>query len=219
MLHIYLIPGMSAGQESFEALTVPQNCSTSVIPWVIPEPKEDLLTYTKRMLVPINPELPFVLVGVSFGGIIAQEALKIIKPKMVVLISTVKSHREKPNWMRWVYAARLHKLMPYYFAEYLTHKPPRVLPSYWQKRWEQYDYYLPMRDHQYLAWGVDQVLKWKGTEFIKGLPVVHIHGDRDHLFPIKYIKGATAVQGGPHVMILTHGKIVGNLLARIIQGF
>ena len=74
-LNVYLIPGMSAGRESFEALTLSDHCSATVIPWLLPKRKEPLIDYAKRMLVSIDTQAPFVLIGVSFGGIVAQEAL------------------------------------------------------------------------------------------------------------------------------------------------
>jgi pimeloyl-ACP methyl ester carboxylesterase len=217
-LNVYLIPGMSAGRESFEALTLPDHCSATVIPWLLPKRKEPLIDYAKRMLVSIDTQAPFVLIGVSFGGIVAQEALNFLTPKALILISTVKSDLEKPAWMRWAYKAQVHKLLPYYIAGHLAHKPLHMLPDLWQKRWKQYDYYLPMRHPEYLSWGVDQVLKWKGPSGNVEVPLFHIHGDSDDLFPLKNIKDAQVISGGPHIMILTHAKAVSKLLARICQG-
>lgn len=218
-LKVYLIPGMSAGKESFEALSLPNNCASEVLPWLIPKPNEALIDYAKRMLVQVDTASPFILLGVSFGGIIAQEALKFLKPQAVILISTVKSNAEKPKWMRWAYRLKIHRILPYYFAGQLSHKPLSMLPDHWQKRLKQYDYYLPMRAPEYLAWGIDQVLKWKGASFKSDVPIYHIHGDADHLFPIDHIKGAQVIKGGHHIMILTHGKAVSKLLARICQEF
>lgn len=218
-LKVYLIPGMSAGVESFEAINLPSNCASEVLPWLTPKPNEPLLNYAKRMLSEVDTSAPFVLLGVSFGGIIAQEALQFLKPKAVILISTVKSDAEKPRWMRWAYKTKLHKILPYYIAGHLAHKPLHMLPNQWQKRWRQYDYYLPMRSPEYLSWSVDQVLKWRGVSQELETPIFHIHGDADHLFPLKYINDALVVKGGPHIMILTHGKAVSKLLARICQEF
>jgi len=217
-LKVYLVPGMSAGAESFEALSLPSNCSAEFLPWLLPEPREDLTHYARRMLKKVDTASPFILLGVSFGGIIVQEALKFLKPKAIILISTVKSNAEKPKWMRWAYKAKIHRILPYYVAGHLSHRPLNMLPNLWQKRIKQYEYYLPMRAPEYLAWGVDQVLKWKGNSPGYNLPIYHIHGDADHLFPIEYIKDAQVVKGGPHIMILTHGKAVSKLLARICQG-
>ncbi len=218
-LKVYLIPGMSAGAESFEALSIPKNCTSEVLPWLVPKPQEALIDYAKRMLNPVDTTAPYILLGVSFGGIVAQEALHFLKPEALVLVSTVKSSAEKPKWMRWMSRTDMHKILPYYIAAHLSDKPWRMLPEHWHKRLKQYDYYLPMRDPIYLSWGVHQVLKWKGVTSNSDVPVVHIHGDSDDLFPLRHIKGAHVIKGGPHIMILTHGKAVSKLLARICQEF
>jgi hypothetical protein len=36
--------------------------------------------------------------------------------------------------------------------------------------------------------------------------VIHIHGDLDDVFPIKYINECTIVKGGTHIMILSKYK-------------
>ena len=218
-LKVYLIPGMSAGVESFEALSLPNNCCSEVLPWLIPEPNENLVEYAKRMLINVDTSAPFILLGVSFGGIIAQEALKFLKPKAVILISTVKSNNEKPKWMRWAYYTKIYRILPYYFARHVAQKPLHMLPDHWQKRWKQYDYYLPMRAPEYLSWSVEQVLKWHGDSIKCDIPVYHIHGDQDQLFPLEYIQDAQVIKGGPHIMILTHAKAVSKLLARICEQF
>jgi hypothetical protein len=47
---------------------------------------------------------------------------------------------------------------------------------------------------------------WNGpSDSYRTIPdesVVHIHGEMDDVFPIKYIKGCTVVKGGSHIMIL-----------------
>jgi hypothetical protein len=50
-----------------------------------------------------------------------------------------------------------------------------------------------------LEWAVEKVILWDRT--IPDESVVHIHGDLDDVFPIKYIKGCTVVREGV-IMIL-----------------
>jgi hypothetical protein len=48
--------------------------------------------------------------------------------------------------------------------------------------------------------------------------VVHIHGDMDDVFPIRYIGDCTVVKGGTHVMILNKYKwLNANLPAIILE--
>lgn len=214
-LNLYLIPGMSAGEKSFEALSVPENCSATFVPWLIPHKDETIVGYSKRMMDQVKLEEPYVLVGVSFGGIIAQEAMRFLKPQGVILISTVKSSLEKPPWMRWANRARINHLLPYDLAEKMTQKPFELLPARWKRKWNQYNDYLPMRDPKYLEWGVNQVLRWEPSDAGFKCPVYHLHGQNDELFPVKYIAGHELIPDAPHIMILTHGKAVSKLLARI----
>ena len=122
-LNLYLIPGMSAGEKSFEALFVPDNCSATFVPWLIPYKDEAIMGYSKRMMGQVKLEEPYVLVGVSFGGIIVQEAIRFLKPQGVILISTIKSSLEKPPWMRWANRAKINHLLPYGLAGKMTQKP------------------------------------------------------------------------------------------------
>jgi hypothetical protein len=47
--------------------------------------------------------------------------------------------------------------------------------------------------------------------------VIHIHGEMDDVFPIKYIKECTVVKGGSHIMILNKYRwFNANLVAVIL---
>ena len=75
-----------------------------------------------------------------------------------------------------------------------------------------------MRDPKYLEWGrVNQVLRWEPSGEGFNCPVYHLHGQNDELFPVKYIEGPELIPYAPHIMILTHGKALSKLLARICK--
>jgi pimeloyl-ACP methyl ester carboxylesterase len=58
-------------------------------------------------------------------------------------------------------------------------------------------------------------LNWKPFNDDNPIPVFQIHGDRDRTFPIRYIDADYVVQGGGHVLPLTHGKEVAEKLSQI----
>ena len=45
--------------------------------------------------------------------------------------------------------------------------------------------------------------------------VIHIHGNKDEIFPIKYIKNCIVIEGGTHVMILNKAKRISLILEDI----
>ena len=49
------------------------------------------------------------------------------------------------------------------------------------------------------------------------LNLVHIHGDRDIIFPIENIKTCVMVEGGTHIMILNKYRWLNKNLPMLIQ--
>jgi hypothetical protein len=59
-------------------------------------------------------------------------------------------------------------------------------------------------DPVYLRWAINQVLNWKNNWQPEKL--VHLHGEKDHIFPVKKIKNAVVIPGGGHFMIMNRYK-------------
>ena len=65
-----------------------------------------------------------------------------------------------------------------------------------------------------MDWAIEQIINWKRTEIDS--EVIHIHGDADEVFPIKYIQNAIVVKGGTHIMILTKYRWLNDNLPKIM---
>ncbi|HLR76629.1 MAG TPA: hypothetical protein VK106_03145, partial [Balneolaceae bacterium] len=63
-----------------------------------------------------------------------------------------------------------------------------------------YNRYIHRDEKAYLDWAIEQVLYWDQEKPLPG--VVHIHGDSDHIFPIKYIKKCFTVHGATHLLVI-----------------
>jgi predicted esterase YcpF (UPF0227 family) len=87
-MKLYLIGGLGADERVFQLLNL--NIETQFIKWIEHEPQEELKSYVNRLKNQINQEEEFGLLGVSFGGIIAIEISKLIKPKFVIVLSSVE---------------------------------------------------------------------------------------------------------------------------------
>ena len=82
------------------------------------------------------------------------------------------------------------------------------------KRLKLYEKFLSVRDKRYLDWAIEQVILWDRTNI--DLDVIHIHGDADDVFPIKYIKDCIIVEGGTHIMIINKYRWLNANLPQII---
>src|SRR3970040_90341 len=105
-------------------------------------------------------------------------------------------------------------------AKKIRHENPVLIGvSFGEKinhRIKLYEKFLSVRDIGYLEWAVEKVILWDRT--VVDESVVHIHGDLDDVFPIKYVSDCTVVKGGTHVMILNKYKwLNANLPAIILE--
>jgi pimeloyl-ACP methyl ester carboxylesterase len=51
------------------------------------------------------------------------------------------------------------------------------------------------------------VVEWKGVPEA-GVPTTHVHGDRDLVIPIRYVRPDAIVKGGGHALNMTHPEAV-----------
>ncbi|MDX1783472.1 MAG: alpha/beta hydrolase, partial [Aequorivita vladivostokensis] len=97
--HIYFVPGMAAGSEIFRNIKFPETYEVHILEWLIPEKNESLKAYAERMARRIQEKNP-ILIGVSFGGVVAQEMSDFLELKKLIIISSVKSRDELPRRMK-----------------------------------------------------------------------------------------------------------------------
>jgi pimeloyl-ACP methyl ester carboxylesterase len=207
------MPGMAASPSIFENIHLPvDRFEMFYLEWLIPLPGESLKEYCTRLLVHIKHEQP-VLIGVSFGAMIVQEMARLITVRRVIIISSVKSTQEFPRrmWLsRW---SGLHKILPTSLVEH-----SQLLLKYnmgiSRKKLELYHQYLSVKDQVYLDWALDQIINWDRLE--PDPQVIHIHGDSDPVFPIRYIKDCIIVAGGTHIMIVNRFRWFNENLPRLI---
>lgn len=72
-----------------------------------------------------------------------------------------------------------------------------------------------MRDKKYLDWAIENVILWNNDKVDE--KVLHIHGDKDEVFPIKYIHNCISVKGGTHIMIINKYKWLNENLPTLIK--
>ena len=208
------MPGLAASSAIFQRIELSDEVfQIHLLEWEIPLPKESLTAYAKRIADKIIHEMP-VLVGVSFGGILVQEMAKHIKARKVIIISSVKSNAEFPRRLKIAKTTKAYKLIPMSLIVNIENLAKFSFGEKINQRIKLYEKFLSVRDIGYLEWAVEKVILWDREVIDQS--VVHIHGDMDDVFPIKYIKDCTIVKGGTHVMILSKYKWLNENLPDII---
>jgi hypothetical protein len=213
---VYFMPGLAASATIFERIVLPEDIfEMHLLEWEIPIGNEPLLEYAERMTKKIKHENP-ILIGVSFGGILVQEMSKFIDVRKVIIISSVKSNLEFPRRFKVAKATKAYKLIPLSLILNLENLAKFSFGEKINHRLKLYEKFLSVRDIGYLEWAVEKVILWDRT--VVDEEVVHIHGDMDDVFPIKYITDCIEVKGGTHVMILNKYKwLNANLPSLILE--
>ena len=211
---VYFMPGLAASAAIFERIKLPEaDFDVHLLEWEIPLPKESLVDYAKRMTDKIKDENP-VLIGVSFGGILVQEMAKHIDARKVIIISSVKSNLEFPRRLKIAKTTMAYKLIPMSLIVNIENLAKFSFGAKINHRIKLYEKFLSVRDIGYLEWAVEKVILWDRT--VADENVVHLHGDLDDVFPIKYIKDCTVIKDGTHIMILNKYRWFNANLAGII---
>jgi pimeloyl-ACP methyl ester carboxylesterase len=215
---IYCISGLGADERVFSRLVVP-GAGFVYLQWLIPAAQESITDYATRMCgqIPAISGGRVVLMGVSFGGMMAIEMAKQIPGAAVILISSVKSRKELPWSTRLAGRLGLYSLIPTRPGTYSFMRPMRnyFLGVGTREEASLSNEFSENVDPVYLRWAVRQIVCWK-NEWQP--PVLyHIHGSKDRAFPIGRIAATHVVEGGGHFMVMNRAKEISGILAGILS--
>jgi len=214
MIHVYLMPGMSANSLIFEKIKFPENFKLHKLDWINPDIDESIVNYAKRLSEKIVHKNP-VLIGVSFGGILVQEISKIVKVDKLIIISSIKCNKEMPSHMKFGKITKSYKLLPVKWINDFGSLISFVLGPKIKKRVDLYRKYLSVRDENYLSWSLREMIEWKQSKPLKN--IIHIHGTKDLVFPTLYIKNFIKVPRGDHAMILKRAEWINQNIPKMIM--
>ena len=181
--------------------------------WKLPEKNESLENYAKRMVRDVKHE-NCVLIGVSLGGVIVQEMNKFLALKRLIIVSSVKTRKELPRRMRFSRVTGFYHLLPTFMVNYVEKLDFLPLGKFIKKRLKLYKRYMAVKNKAYLDWGFKKMIFWDRETPIEG--IVHIHGEKDIVFPIKYIENCIVVPNGTHIMIINRYRWFNRNLPSII---
>ncbi len=213
-IHVYFVPGLAASTEIFRNIKLPTDKYVMhIIDWKIPNKAESMPNYAKRMAEAIKQD-DAILIGVSFGGVVVQAMSEFVSLRHLVLISSVKSRNELPKRLRFVQRTGLYKLAPTSLIIRAKDLTRFAIGPRSKKRLQLYNEYLHVRDKDYLDWAIKNMVSYNRKEPLPG--IIHLHGDKDMVFPKEYIKDAIFCPDGTHIMILNRSHWIVDQLDKIV---
>jgi pimeloyl-ACP methyl ester carboxylesterase len=211
MREIYLISGLGADKRVFGFVDL-SGFKINHVDWIDPVDNESIERYAKRLVEKFKFNRP-ILIGVSFGGMVAVEIAKQIETEKIILISSAKTKFDIPLYFRILGQLRLNKIMPasafkkvdsltYWFFGTKTTKEKELLRTI-----------IEETDARFLRWAIDKIINWKNTALLTNL--IHIHGNADKILPRRTVD--YEIQNGGHLMIINRGNEVGELIRKILE--
>ena len=219
---MYCISGLGADHRIFSLLEVP-GVEFRSLPWFRPLDKESMSSYAARMSAGITDKNP-ILLGVSFGGMMAIEIGKLIPASTVILVSSIRERRQMPFWIRasgWTYlyklvsprslrgsmslfAGRVPRLENY-FLGVETADDARLCREFREQA-----------DPNFIGWAIRRIVLWQ-NDWVPA-SFYHIHGTQDGMFPLRRVEATHIVPDGGHLMVFNRAEEVSRLLVTILEG-
>ena len=213
IVNLYCMPGMAASPKIFEFISLPKPIKIHLLSWIPPLKDEPLTDYAIRMCERVTQTNP-ILLGVSFGGVLVQEMSKYLPGCQVVIVSSIKSKDELPLSMKMAKKTNAHKLLPMQWINNLDNLSLFVFGEGIKKRLALYQKYLSERNPDYLSWAIDSLVNWDKTEISNN--IIHIHGEKDTVFPIKNLSHPFIKIKGGHAAIITQAHWFNKELSKIL---
>ncbi|MBI3232868.1 MAG: alpha/beta hydrolase [Bacteroidetes bacterium] len=208
-----MLSGLGADERVFKKLSF-SLYQVKYIKWIEPKPDEPIEEYASRLINQIDTPQP-IFIGLSFGGMMAIEIAKQIKTKKVILISSAKTKYEVPFYYRIIGKLRLHKLIP---TNVLKQSNPITQWFFGTQTKEEHlllKNILADTDNTFLTWAIDKIVNWSNIYIPTNL--LHIHGTKDKILPINFIKNHIKIEEGGHFMVLNKAKEINRLIDPILD--
>ena len=210
---IYLLPGQGADCRLFKYIDFPYD--TVHLEFPVPEKKTTLREYAHGFIPRIDTNKPFILIGVSLGGMICSELTDTLEPDLTIVISSAKYRAELPGRYKFQKTIPLNKIIPKGMTKWGAKVlAPIVEPARKQNK-ETFRSMIEAKDPAYIKRTVDMVINWNKEGYNDR--IIHIHGDRDHTLPHRKVRYDYLVENGTHMMVYIRGDEVSELINRIIQ--
>jgi pimeloyl-ACP methyl ester carboxylesterase len=208
----YFISGLGADKKAFQRIKLPTGYEPVYLDWIIPEKNETLTDYARRFSSLIDDD-SFILIGLSFGGMLACELARLRTPAKTIIISSISTSDELPWYFKRAGTIGLHKYVPVKLLGAAT-----VLKNMFgtiSKEDKALIYnYAKFADPNLIRWSLHAILSWDQHERLPG--VVHVHGSKDFMLPIRYTRPDYIVKDGGHLIVFNKADEVNKILNDVL---
>ena len=180
-MNLYVLSGLGADRSVFKKIIFPPNHTIQHLDWIPFLPGETLKSYAMRIAAPIPKDEPFVLLGLSFGGMLAIEIAAVYHPAKTILLSSVPKYSELPFRYRVAGKLGLHHLIPTIKPTIAMRPLAKMFGVEAAHDSETFADLIKNSDSVFIKAAIRAILSWRRNELLPN--IVRIHGTRDKILP------------------------------------
>jgi pimeloyl-ACP methyl ester carboxylesterase len=182
-----------------------------------PRPEETLRSYAERLAGQIAPAAPgeaLYLGGLSFGAGVALEAARVLRPRGVFMLSAGTSGKAISAYLApALEGVRLMSPWQMRMALRLTPLMLRIVGRADRAARQIMLSLVPRVNPRLCTWGGPAILRWEfegGRAALEaaGVRIHHLHGEIDHIVPLKNVSPDRVVPGAGHAVNVTNAAEV-----------
>ena len=211
---IYLIPGQGGDYRLFNNLQLDEAFDVAFIHHETPIEGISIRDYALHLAHQIDTTEPFILIGVSLGGMVATEMSEFLNPEKVIVISSAKSRQELPGRYTFQRKVPVYKVVSNRMAKIGAQIMQPIVEPDRRKEKETFKNMLKAKDPEFLRVTIGMIINWERESHSEH--IIHIHGDKDRTIPIKNVAYDYLVEGGSHMMVLTRGAEISQIINEIL---
>jgi len=210
----YILSGLGADERVFDQIDF-GDFAPVFIPWEDVKPDQSFESCIRQLSKQVKTPNP-ILIGISFGGMIAQEISKLFENCPVLIISSVRTRQELPWMMRMSGKVGLHKLIPIKLVLRNKRLNHWLFGTKTKREEKTLDQILADSDPVFTKWAIRNITKWRRSEKIPA-KVIHIHGDQDRIFPLKNVHPDYVIREGTHLMTVSKHEEVSKVIQEALE--
>lgn len=210
---IYIFSGLGVDRRVFDNIDF-GNLDIEFVDWIAPIENESLANYAKRISSKITSQNP-IMIGLSFGGIVAVEISKILRTDKIILIASAKNKYELPSVYRLTGKLKLNKLIPKSIFKKQNFITNWLFGIETESEKQLLKNILHDTDPNFFSWAIHEIVNWKNE--VSPTHSIHIHGNKDRIIPINNIKPDYVIAGGGHFMTVNQPAEIGTIIQNLLS--
>lgn len=207
---IHCISGLGADATIFKNVSI-KGHTISVLPFVSFDKHDDLECYAQKMAATITDPSPMII-GLSFGGMLATEIARTNPNANVVIVSSVRSSSDIPPVKPFLRDIINNGIIP---SGLFSRPYKQVIERFGATTPEEIDLLKNIfknSDGHFMKWAAKAIVNWRPQA--PPANIYHIHGTADRIIPPTLIHPDAWIESGQHIMIYNRSKEINPIIQK-----